>query len=766
MKHKKLLKQSISTLLKNTFPNSYQLQEKIIETGLKNASIISKFPHRSWPFWVHSQLQTQSKNDIDDPSYLGLFNKKHRNWTHLSDIQSNQAALIDPYGLIHVTEKNFSIDFWISNSNSLCIPNQTCRPTQEFFPKSNSIQTLFNISQLNITAETFFSELPENNSAAFTQYSIKNTTQKNIKLSFYIAIRPYNLEGITSIEKIDYIKKNAFIIDKKLALILNKKPDNIVCLSHTEGDVSEHFNSLDMILKTKCSLKLASAFAEYKLIISPQKTQKISIQIPGTSTTFHPLSWPFITNSKKLYSAIDFFNSFSFEKTIKDLTHKYKSICLNTLSVNLPNKQMSHFINTQQHYTLASLNKKSTSQSYYSSIQDSPLDTILIAKIFYQTNHPQALYKNCLSKKKLKTIYRQIQSQELNFTDLAPWFDTIKYLKESNAITLNKIHYYYLEKIIQWGISQLFPFEKTPYKLLPKRLCKTTKTPHLFLSDSLGLLLSIEAYTIILNKKISSILVEIPEALKTSITWFCNNISTKTALENIIPVTSSIITSLESIKTILYYLNAFPDDHIRIQNSLLKAQKHLLFNKMIFSMINPTGYPVKTNIIYANLLKTLDPSTFFLFIEKILSFASSTYTFPDVIHPRTQGGSEGDGHNITLSSTLLECILSSIITEHETHLELFQGIPTSWLTNENWFIQNLNTSIGTLSLNVKQSETETTIYFTFSKKRTTKFFKLFPQLLYSSYTLDNLTEPCAQAPISIPLTTNKITLKKATHGSQ
>ena len=188
-------------------------------------------------------------------------NSNFRNWTYLNTESSINRAQIDPQGLIHCHGKAFSVTNWISNSNALCVPQLNQLESQEFCPLSNSIITNFKISQIQIKTQSFLSQISENNDCIFTQHSIKNTAEKNIKLSFYIAIRPFDLEGISPINVINYLQGNAFMINHKLGLILDQEPDNIICLNHQEGDASEFINQLEMIVNTKCAHGLASAFA-------------------------------------------------------------------------------------------------------------------------------------------------------------------------------------------------------------------------------------------------------------------------------------------------------------------------------------------------------------------------------------------------------------------------------------------------------------------------------------------------------------------------
>ena len=319
MSPQKLFKKNITHALAYSQSNLSPLQEYLLQKGVANYQCIPNYPHRVWPFWLKQQLNQFDKGFGLDNNFVSLINSRHRNWTLLSQLNCDQYAIIDPSGLINIHGKPFSIDFWIGNSDTLFSPSNVAISNQTFDPVTGIVQSTFNISQISLHSDVFFRGLPNDSNLLFTKYSIKNNSEKSIKLSFFIVIRPYDIEGITSIQSINFIQSNAFIINNQIGLILDQKPDNIVCLPHHEGDVSEHFNKLEMIFDTKCLDHRASAFAEYRLILKPNKTYEVSTKQPTLSKSHRPQLFSNKINTFHFNTLLQNFQSFSFQKSPNNL---------------------------------------------------------------------------------------------------------------------------------------------------------------------------------------------------------------------------------------------------------------------------------------------------------------------------------------------------------------------------------------------------------------------------------------------------------------
>ncbi len=768
MKESAKLKISLSRFLKQHYPHSFKFNQLLVKKGIANSAIISEHIYRSWPFWVSKQLQPDKTPHITDTNFLGLINTKYRNWTYLSSANSDNAITIDPTGLIYVKGKPYSVDFWISNSNSLFIPSHKDDITQHYLPESNSVLTSFSLSQLDIESHVIFSKLPSNLDFAFCNYKIINNTKKNIKFSFYIAIRPFDFEGVTNIHSIQYLQNGIFMVDDQLGIILDQKPDNIICLAHHEGDVSEHFNKLEMIFNATCPLKKVSAFAEYRLVITPNDMASLSFKIPCMTRKFSKLKLPFLAQKSPIDLVESTYKSSSFDQSLKELSFYNSDLRNHDISFSFPDNTITNYIQSQFSFLTSSIQTNGFKHGYYQEINHSLFDHLLFMKSLYVSGYKPSLFSHLFSLKYLQTLLSQLDTQKLSFCDCSFWFENVLFLHQANLISITQDMYKLLFKIITLGLKKFKPYCSADFNTLPNRYSSNMNEKHFFLADIIGLFGSLDSFKVLsstlpypnLDTYDNVPLTHYSTLLGNSIDLFCTTISSKVALNDIVPVSLTNYISLDLIKTLSLYSTYFATHKTRIKNSLTNIKKHLIYDNLIFSMINPSGFPLSHNLDYLKLLLQIDPNSAFPLINKLLSYSTSTFTFPDTIHPVTKGGSEGDGHNIKHGILLTQYIFDSIIFKYDKTLHLFPAIPSTWLVNHSWHINNYRLSNTDISLSIKQSSTETTLTINFSTKNPFNFFMINTYGHYQSFILND-TEIAIKSPvIKIPSAETCIRLLK------
>ena len=252
-------------------------------------------------------------------------------------------------------DKGWSVDIWISNGTRLISPAALPQTTQRFLDSDSVVQTEFSIESLSITSDVFFKSFKDNQNLLFQNVSLKNNGEKPIKFSFYFAIRPYNPEGVSPIDHITYLTANAFIINNQLGLVLDSKPDNVVCLSEKEGDISEHFNDWEMILKAKCKHHQTSGFAEYKINLKPGETKKLSCKMPtkpiaSLIDVFHSK----LTNVKRksLFKNIQHIQDYQFETEKKELKLNWDEHLKDLSSIQLPDEDLTNLFKKNMTYLM------------------------------------------------------------------------------------------------------------------------------------------------------------------------------------------------------------------------------------------------------------------------------------------------------------------------------------------------------------------------------------------------------------------------------
>jgi len=84
----------------------------------------------------------------------------------------------------------------------------------------------------------------------------------------------------------------------------------------------------------------------------------------------------------------------------------------------------------------------------------------------------------------------------------------------------------------------------------------------------------------------------------------------------------------------------------------------------------------------------------------VRSVMSPTAVWPEVVHPRTGGGSRGDGHHVAAGAAFLSLVRDLLVRETPTGLDLCSVVPADWL-GQSIEVHDLPTAWGRLSYAVR-----------------------------------------------------------------
>jgi hypothetical protein len=88
-------------------------------------------------------------------------------------------------------------------------------------------------------------------------------------------------------------------------------------------------------------------------------------------------------------------------------------------------------------------------------------------------------------------------------------------------------------------------------------------------------------------------------------------------------------------------------------------------------------------------------------LQALARSASSTWCWPEAIHPRTGGGCMGDGDHGWAAAEFISLLRQILVRETPGGLELLSGIPSDWIARGGVRLTGATTSFGTLDLEVR-----------------------------------------------------------------
>jgi hypothetical protein len=132
---------------------------------------------------------------------------------------------------------------------------------------------------------------------------------------------------------------------------------------------------------------------------------------------------------------------------------------------------------------------------------------------------------------------------------------------------------------------------------------------------------------------------------------------------------------------VLYPLRIYPPDDERIANTLAEIRRVSFFEDGFFQNNHHSGVNAYLTFQFAQcLMQRRDPEAWKL-LRYIMSLATTTFTWPEAVHPQTRGGVMGDGLHGWAVADLLHLIRNLLLVEEDETLVVFPLPLPEWFEN-------------------------------------------------------------------------------------
>lgn len=691
--------------------NTYLSQ---LNQGLLNSKYIPKHLNRMWPRWVHKQFQPTSDFFKLPRSSFDFLNKTDRNWTTLSLPGHDDACIVDQTGMITPIKHNWSIECWIASGSQLISPAVIQNVSQSFNADLPTLMTEFTIEGLKVSSECFMTSLPKSENLLLNEYTLKNTSSKTLKFSFFVALRPYGPEGITSINNITYLSNNAFIVNNNLGLILDKKPDNIVCLAFEDGDISDHFNEWDMILKSNCPEGLASAFAEYTIMLEPQESTSIAIKIPTKLQRYGSnLSK---SKTEKLMTRCSQLQSIRFTSEKSHLSPHWSAYKDHFAHILLPDPTLTQQLSTSMTHLVGFLDNEAlkTEAPLFQDIR--PIITAL--------NHIGASEASwtILNTRLIRKKWYEITTDTMTSPpELGHMLEALSHtllihpnpnFAEKYVATIDSI----VDFIVQHRDRK--PKKSSPFRGLLKQATPATLsgTKNYYVADNIWALHAIQVcISLAKQAKKDDLATRFKgryHQIFSALEFMLQHVEEKEAFKPILPITpkefhdARLTVNLAAISP----LSIFEPQDKRITNTLAEIESRCTHNDLIYSLHHPLGIDTLKSIHLAHAYITRRDQKAIKCIEALSGLLTNTHTLAPATHPKEHHATDGPGHSALITAEWISLIRHMIIEDTETTLHLTPMIPKTWLNSKlSIVLKHCPTKFGPLALTMTFNEGEVNV---------------------------------------------------------
>jgi hypothetical protein len=207
--------------------------------GLVNTKAIQHNLDWVWPYWVERQFNPADESFIPRAFSFSHINLTHRNWTAVGLPDLPYYPIVDPRGLVTPLFDGWSLDFWL-------VPEQGALLLPSKLPDGNFTQTLELGENLAVTSRATFASgatlvsevrmgLEEHE-----PYCSMKVQAAGLRSGFLaVALRPYNPEGVSFVEKIARTPDNSgWLINGRNPVQFDRPPSRMILSTYKEGDAA------------------------------------------------------------------------------------------------------------------------------------------------------------------------------------------------------------------------------------------------------------------------------------------------------------------------------------------------------------------------------------------------------------------------------------------------------------------------------------------------------------------------------------------------
>jgi len=189
-------------------------------------------PDWVWPYWLENQLAPTSPAFVPRGHLPFLTNVTARNWTAIGNVASPWEPIVDPRGLVTTWFDGWSLDWWIGADDRWYVPSRESpsRMRQCLVDASPVVETAMRIPSGEAVHRAY--TIVGEDELAIVE--IENRSRVPFAVAF--AVRPYNPEGLAVIERIEVHDGTTVTVDGRVALLLPKAPSRVAASTFHEGD--------------------------------------------------------------------------------------------------------------------------------------------------------------------------------------------------------------------------------------------------------------------------------------------------------------------------------------------------------------------------------------------------------------------------------------------------------------------------------------------------------------------------------------------------
>ncbi|MBI4788724.1 MAG: hypothetical protein HY782_16965 [Chloroflexi bacterium] len=243
------------------------------------------FPtNRDWvlPYWAERQFDPRNPAFIPRGFNLYTINYAHRDWTMIGNLDRAREAIVDPRGAVTPWFDGWSLDVWLQVDGKLFAPSRLAQVEQSLYENLPIVVTEFQANDVRVRTEVFAAEEEDGGEWVVEQLGVENPSSAPRRCTLYVAVRPFNPEGVSLIKRLEIRESEGTILVNDAVGIVLPKPDGVAVSDFANGDVALALPALNGKTRVESKAGLATGVAAYHFDLAPGESKSWVVQMPMT----------------------------------------------------------------------------------------------------------------------------------------------------------------------------------------------------------------------------------------------------------------------------------------------------------------------------------------------------------------------------------------------------------------------------------------------------------------------------------------------------
>ena len=229
-----------------------------------------------WPSWLERQLDPESPAFIPRGHLPVLTNVTQRNWTTVGTLAARERAIVDPRGLVTPWFDGWSFDWWVGADDRWHFPSRDTAVRQQLLDNTPVVVTSMRVPSGDVIQRVYATAGEE----PAVVIEIENDSPVPVALA--AAVRPYNPEGLAVVEQIE-LTDSTVLVDGRPAIVLPKRPQQMAASTFHAGDVAHAVVSGETASELPKDLRCEAGLAQAAFLFPLAHRATIRFAIPLSS---------------------------------------------------------------------------------------------------------------------------------------------------------------------------------------------------------------------------------------------------------------------------------------------------------------------------------------------------------------------------------------------------------------------------------------------------------------------------------------------------